>query len=379
MKALIIGGGIGGLMAAIALRKAGLDVAVFERAPELREVGAGITLWANAARVLRQLGVGPSVEAVSTPLTQAEIRNWRGKLLAADDLGRLGEKLGAPSVGVHRADLQRELAKAAGPEVVRLGRECVGFAADSEGVTARFADGSEERGDLLIGADGLHSRIRSQLLGDEKPRYAGYTAWRGVGLIDHPAVPLRLTLLAVGRGSQFGILPIGQGRTYWFATMNTPAGGSQPPEEQKRFLLERYRDWYAPVPAVIEATDAAAIIRNDVYDRPPVRRWGEGRVTLLGDAAHPTTPNMGQGACQAIEDALVLGRCLAGAADVPAALRSYESQRYERTAFVTNQSWKFGKLLGWENRFACALRDWLIRQTQRRTQRQNEAFVGAEI
>jgi 2-polyprenyl-6-methoxyphenol hydroxylase-like FAD-dependent oxidoreductase len=379
MRALIIGGGIGGLAAAIALRRAGLDVAVFERAPELHEVGAGLTLWTNAIKALRQLGVGPAVEALVAPLAETEVRSWAGKVVISSNLADLTSKLGAPTVGIHRADLQSALAADLPSGVLRLGMTCDRFDHDADGVAAHFANAREDRGDLLIGADGIQSVVRRQLLNDGPPRYAGYTAWRGVGHIDHPAVPVGKTLLCVGRGSQVGMLPIGRGRVYWFATANVPAGGADPPGGRKSALLERFGDWYAPVPAFIEATDEAAILRNDIVDRPPVHKWGEGRVTLLGDAAHPTTPNLGQGACQAIEDAVVLGKVLRDADDPVAALRAYEDRRRERTAMVTTRSWQLGKVLAWEGRFANWFRDTLMRRSQGLMAKQTAKLIGVEV
>jgi 2-polyprenyl-6-methoxyphenol hydroxylase-like FAD-dependent oxidoreductase len=379
MRVLIIGGGIGGLAAAIALRQAGFEVSVFERAPELREVGAGLTLWTNAVKALRQLGVGPAVEALAAPLASSEIYTWNGKPIGTWDLAALSAQLGAPTVGIHRADLQSALAAHLPSGVVHLGMTCEGYVQDTGGVTARFAGGREERGDLLIGADGLQSAIRCQLLNDGPPRYAGYTAWRGVGHIDHPTVPIGKTLLCVGRGSQVGLLPIGRGRVYWFATANVPAGGADPPGGRKTSLLERFGDWYAPVPAFIGATDESAIIRNDIVDRPPVRTWGDGRVTLLGDAAHPTTPNLGQGACQAIEDAVVLGKVLREWGDPVAALREYEDRRRDRTAMITRRSWQLGKMLAWESRFGNWLRDTLFRRTRGLMVKQTAKLIGVEV
>jgi 2-polyprenyl-6-methoxyphenol hydroxylase-like FAD-dependent oxidoreductase len=357
-RVLVIGGGIGGLTAAIALNRAGIPAAVYERAPELREVGAGITLWTNALKVLRKLGAGPAVEAKSTPLQQSEIRTWRGGLLSAMDLSELEAKYAAPTVGIHRGDLQAALADHLGREHITLGAACVGFTQTADGVTARFADGREARGEFLIGADGLNSAVRTQLLGPQKPRYAGYTAWRGVGHIDRPEVPVGKTLLAMGRGSQVGYLPIGGGRTYWFATANTPPGGTDGPKGAKAVLLERFADWYAPIPAVIDATPDAAILRNDIIDRPPVTNWTDGRVTLLGDAAHPTTPNLGQGACMAIESAWVLAGCLK--ADGVNGLKAYQKKRFARTAEVTTRSWSLGKMMAVEGRFGCWVRDRLM-------------------
>jgi len=377
MKILIIGGGIGGLATAIALRNLGVESTVFERTPQLREVGAGLTLWTNAVKVLRKLGVGEAVETVATPLTLADVRTWRGKPLSETDLGPIGERLGAPTIGIHRADLQRVLADVVG-SALKLDAAYVGHTADSKGVTARFADGHEERGDLLIGADGIHSVVRDQLFGPEKLRYAGYTAWRGVARIDRPEVPLGHTMLAIGRGSEFGYLPIGGGRTYWFCTARAPEGATDPEGQRKAGLLERFAEWYAPIPAVIEATDEAAILRNDIVDRPPTKRWGVGRVTLLGDAIHPTTPHLGQGAAMAIESAFVLARHLSDRTDSVASLRAYEQSRFARTAEVTNTSRKIGKMLILKNPLSCWLRDRALQLFRGMTVRQTVKLIGAE-
>ncbi len=378
-RAVIIGAGIGGLTAAIALKQAGWDVAVYEKSPELREVGAGITLWTNAVKVLRKLGVGEAFEAASASLRQSELRSWRGRLLVRTDFGNLNQKLGAPTVGIHRADLQAKLADALGREHIHLGFTCVAYNQDEKGANALFAEGDEVRGQILVGADGIKSLVRNQLLGAEVPRYAGYTAWRGVGLVDRPEVPLGTTVLAMGRGAQVGMLPIGGGRTYWFATANVPAGGTAVPGGHKADLLARFKDWWPAVPAVIDVTDESAILRNDIIDRPPVRKWTDGRVTLLGDAAHPTTPNMGQGACQAIESGYVLAKCLATAETAEAGLLAYEQARFDRTAKITNESWKFGRIFAYENPVKCWLRDRFLGLFGGMTVRFTEKIIGVEV
>jgi 2-polyprenyl-6-methoxyphenol hydroxylase-like FAD-dependent oxidoreductase len=378
LRAVVIGAGIGGLTAAIALKRTGWDVSVHERAPELREVGAGITLWTNAVKVLRKLEVGAAVESVSAPLRLSELRSWRGKLLVQTDFGTLCDRLGAPSIGIHRADLQAKLADALGREHIHLGMTCVAYSQDEKGVNVLFAEGDEVRGHILVGADGIKSLVRNQLLGPEPLRYAGYTAWRGVGHIDRPEVPLGVTVLAMGRGSQVGMLPIGGGRTYWFATANVPAGGDGP-GKHKGELLARFGDWWPAFPAVVEATPEEAILRNDIVDRPPVRKWTDGRVTLLGDAAHPTTPNLGQGACQAIESAWVLAARLSEAETAQAGLLAYEQARFDRTAKITNESWKLGKIFAYENPLKCWLRDRLFALLGGASVRHTERIIGVEV
>jgi 2-polyprenyl-6-methoxyphenol hydroxylase-like FAD-dependent oxidoreductase len=343
MRAMIVGAGIGGLTTAIALRRAGIEATVFERAGEIKEVGAGILLAANAVRALGELGLLHEVRQLGTPASAGRIHSWRGKTLAEVPARELEKTFGAPSVAVHRADLQGFLLKEAGEKNVVLGENCSGFEQDDAGVTAIFADGTVERGELLIGADGLYSTVRARLFGREKPRYAGYTAWRAVVKPGRELLPWGTGFESWGRGVRFGCAHIGGVRVYWFATRNAPEGERDSPlgspSGPKVALRRLFDGWHHPVPDLIAETEEWAIRRDDLYDRAPLSgSWGEGRVTLLGDAAHPATPNLGQGACQAIEDAVVLARCLeqivrANAKDsVPSALRRYEGLRGERTA-----------------------------------------------
>jgi 2-polyprenyl-6-methoxyphenol hydroxylase-like FAD-dependent oxidoreductase len=376
MRAIIIGAGIGGLAAAIGLRRAGLDVAVYERAAALAEVGAGITLWPNAIKALRQLGLDDAIRAIGVLEGQGGIRTPRGMLLASGAAADLEREFGAPTLAMHRADLHAALLEALGAEHVRLGTPCVGFDQGARSVTARFAGGISDSADLLIGADGLRSAVRAQLHGDQPPRYAGYTAWRAVLPFDHARLVAGETW---GAGARFGQVPLGDGRVYWFATENTRAG-ERSPDGEKAALLRLFRGWHAPIEQLIAATPESDILRHDIFDRPPLRRWGAGRITLLGDAAHAMTPNLGQGACQAIEDAVVLMKQLGAGGDVPAALRAYEAARAPRTARLVRQSRQIGDVGQWQGPLSVAARDLLLRLLGPRLQaRQLAPVVGYEV
>ena len=376
MKAIIVGGGIGGLTGAIALGRAGVEAVVFERARELREIGAAVTLWANATKALKKLGVYDAVREAGGADLGGEIRSWRGERISEISADQLRSNLGEANLAVHRADLQGALLAALPRGTVRLGSELLGFDQEGAGVVARFADGSEERGDLLLGADGIHSSVRARLFGRSAPRYAGYAAWRGIVDAGNGLLPEEVGLNLWGRGSEFGLAGIGRGRFYWFVTRNAPEGEAEDAQGRKREVLDLLGGWYEPARAAVEATAASKILRNDIYDRDPLERWGAGRVTLLGDAAHPMTPNLGQGACQAIEDAVVLGGCLRKGGEVVSSLRLYEARRIPRTADVVRRSRLAGRLLQLENPLLCRLRDAVARRTSARAQLRQLASVA---
>jgi 2-polyprenyl-6-methoxyphenol hydroxylase-like FAD-dependent oxidoreductase len=356
VKAIVVGGGMGGLSAAVALRRVGVEAVVFERAAELREVGAGISLWSNAMRVLRGLSLEDAVRAVGREEIGGTVRAADGAVISEIPAEVLERRFGA-NVVLTRPDLLAVLLTALEEigEPVRLGFECTGFGQDGAGVVATFAGGQEERGDFLVGADGLHSGIRSHLLGDGPPDYAGFTAWRGLAELgedrEHGGFE------AWGMGQIFGLAGLGGGRFYWYATKNAPEGQGDAPGGRKAELLERFDGWHEPVPSVIRATDEGRILRHDVYHREPAGSWGDGRVTLLGDAAHPMTPNLGQGACQAIEDAAALAECVREGQDVEVALRLYEGRRRGRTALISRRSRLMSRVAQLENPLLCRLRN----------------------
>jgi 2-polyprenyl-6-methoxyphenol hydroxylase-like FAD-dependent oxidoreductase len=354
VRAIIVGGGIGGLTAAIALERAGIEAHIYERAPALGEVGAGIALWANAIHVLTTLGLGKSLLSRSTPGVEGTFRKADGTVLQKTSHRDLASRFGAALVMLRRTELLALLSNEVLPARLHLGCQCTGFVQDAERVSARFANGETADGDVLIGADGVRSIVRSNLFGDGPPKYAGYTAWRAIVRLDLPELTTGETW---GRGKRFGIVPLTDGRVYWFATKNAAEGEKDPESGAKQHVLGLFRGWHEPIVPLIEATDGDSIIRNDIYDRDPLERWSENRVTLLGDAAHPMTPNLGQGACQAMEDALALAVCLKESADVASGLREYERRRIPRSSRIVLESRRIGQVGQWENPILCFLRD----------------------
>ncbi|MCY1030714.1 FAD-dependent monooxygenase [Corallococcus sp. BB11-1] len=358
---LISGAGIGGLTLACALHRAGLRATVLERADALRPVGAGLIVQVNASLALRRIGLCDAVVAEGALVEHSAVLDASGQRLTQVDVGALQRELDAPMVALHRARLQAVLRAHVSPEDdVRLGVAVTGFQDDGARVTASLSDGTTVSGDVLVGADGLRSAVRTGLWGEQPTRYSGYTSWRGVCPAVELVAPGHVSE-TWGPGARFGIVPIGHGEVYWFATLNAPAGTEDAPGQTLSALRERFSGWHAPIAALLAATPAERVLRTDIHDRPPLPQWSRGRVTLLGDAAHPMTPNLGQGGCQAIEDAVVLADCLAAPGPVEDALRAYEARRLTRANQMVVRSRQMGRVGQWENGAARFVRDSLLR------------------
>ncbi len=373
MKVVIIGAGIAGLTAGIALRKVGIEIEIYEKVRELREVGAGISLWANAIRALDQLGLGQAIRDRAASTSRSALLRPGGRAIVETPLDKLVVHLGMAVVVLHRADLLAIL-RASVQDAIRLDHECVGFDQTAGCVIARFANGVETRADVLVAADGIRSAIRAKQHPNEPIRYAGYTAWRSVVNFSTAELTMSETW---GPGRRFGVVPMAGDQVYWFATKNAPQDEADSPGRAKQSLAELFGAWHAPIPQLISASEESGILRNDIVDRDPLSNWGAGRITLAGDAAHPMTPNLGQGGCQGIEDALVLARELSKAAPAETALRRYENERIARTTPIVLRSRQVGSLGQLENSVARRLRDLVLGSIPAKmTLRQLESVVG---
>lgn len=365
MRAVVVGAGIGGLTAAVGLQQAGADVVVLERAAELQPVGAGLSIFGNGLAALDALGLGSRLRADGlAPADQGLTAGQRrpdGRWLTVTPAAALQELR-----AVHRAELQDLLLGALQPGTVRYGVAVSAVSGAAGAVAVRTGGQELDRVDVVVAADGLRSRVRSSWPQDPGVRYAGYTAWRGV--TEGPVDLAGAAGETWGRGLRFGVVPLRDGRVYWFAVASVPAGLQLPDEHAE--VRRLFGGWHHPVAALVEATPPAAVLRHDVHDlAAPLPTFVRGGCVLLGDAAHAMTPDLGQGGNQALEDGVTLARLLAGLVrqDQPdpgalaAALQRYDRLRRVRTQPIARRARLLGRVAQARGLVA-VLRDGVLRR-----------------
>ncbi len=336
----MIGAGIAGLATAVALQRRGHDVAIVEGRSDA-PTGAGISIWPNALAALDVIGLGDAVREAGGRVSAGTMRWSDGSWLRHPSPERIVGVLGEPLVVVRRAVLMDLLATALGVDAIESGFTATSLAATDGGVRVTSADGSVREAAAVVGADGVGSMVAHHLNGPLTHRYAGYTAWRGIA--DYAMDP-DLAGETMGMGTEFGHVPLGSDHTYWFGTERGPEGGSQPGGELA-YLRSKYAGWAEPVPALLAATDESAVLRNDLYDRAEARKWSRGPVVIVGDAAHPMRPHLGQGGCQGLEDAAVLAHCVGSGDDLPAAFDRFAAARRPRARSLARESRMIGQLV----------------------------------
>lgn len=362
MKVAIVGAGPGGMAACLALRAKGLEAQIYEQAPQAAQVGTGLTLFPNGLNCLDLIhpGMFEQLLAAGEVPRRVHVRRPDGGAVVSTPF-QLYEHYGKPAINLHWASMQGCLSAALPAAAIQRDKRFHRFIqhppSEGGGVTLQFEDGSEAQADVLVGADGVHSRVRAQLLDDGSPRYVGRMSWRAIfrmHLREPQAAGLKPgeTLVVMSaEGLTFGLFDMGQetaeGRLLFWSVGAAGPSTVTPPEQLKSRILKTFEGWAEPIQAVLKATPDDVILERPLLDRPPSVSWSRGRVTLLGDAAHPMVPSLGQGANAAFEDALVLAHCLAdvsaraltGTSDPWAqALQRYESLRLPRTGAIQARS-----------------------------------------
>ncbi|MDC5127916.1 FAD-dependent urate hydroxylase HpxO [Acinetobacter baumannii] len=333
MNVVIIGAGMGGLTTGIALKKFGHQVRIFEQTEKIFPVGAAISLWSNGVKCLNYLGLTEKIAKLGGQMDDlAYVDGLTGDVMTQFSLRPLIEEVGQRPYPVARADLQNMLMDEFGRDQIYLGKKMVGLEDKADFVEVHFADGSSTQADLLIGADGTHSMTRAYVLGQQvQRRYAGYVNWNGLVEISEDLAPAQQWTTYVGEGKRASLMPVADGRFYFFLDVPLPAGLENNRDEYKKLLKQYFVDWCQPVQQLIERLDPQKTNRVEIHDIEPFTQFYKGRVVILGDAAHSTTPDIGQGGCQAMEDAIYLARSLQiNTLGLEDALRRYQNKRNER-------------------------------------------------
>jgi 2-polyprenyl-6-methoxyphenol hydroxylase-like FAD-dependent oxidoreductase len=351
-SAVVVGGGIGGLTAAVALRQVGWRVTVLERAPRFGEIGAGITLLSNGLRCLDAIGVGDAVRGSGLPVLTIGMRTAAGRWLSRidGDGADLEARMGTTTLVIHRAELHKILREALPAAALIAGVTTTGIHGGADGGPAevRFRHQDQDallRAELVVGADGVHSWVRAQRWPDASaPVYSGSTNWRAVTATSSAAVTEMS--LSWGQGTEFGVMPLVDGRTYWYAAANADEAQRSPDELEQ--VRRQFGTWHEPIPAALAHTQPQAVLRHDIYRLPKLQSYHRGCVVLLGDAAHAMTPNLGQGGGQALEDAIVLAAAVRRTRDVATAVAHYDHERRPRTQAMSQaatRQLRFGQQL----------------------------------
>ncbi len=345
-KGIIIGAGIGGLTTAIALAQKGIHVKIYERASEIKEVGAGVWIAPNGMKIFDKLGIAQEIATAGKKLKRISVVDLNYKPISLIDGDEIEAKHQFATIAIHRATLQNILASKVNKEQIYLNKEFKGYEQNENSVSVFFEDGSTDVADFLICADGLKSKARNQLLGPKKLRDSGQTCWRFTTAFDLPSneEDNMYEVWANSKGLRVGYSKIDQKRVYVYITNAKTLTNSEKAANAKKHLLEMCKPFSKTVNDLIESVVENEIIQTDLFDFKPIQKWTDGRVALIGDAAHATTPNLGQGACQAIEDAWVLAEELSTNNGIETSLLNFQKRRIEKATFITNTSWLFSQM-----------------------------------
>jgi len=360
-EGIIIGGGIAGLTAAIAMEQAGMGFTVYEAAPELKPYGAGIWMAPNAMQVFGKIGVKDAVLKAGIELEKVDITDEKLNLIHGLNLKKIKARFESSIVAIHRAKLQQVLYSFVNPEKVILNKALVSLEEKENNVLLRFADGSTVEADFVIGADGINSKVRQQAFPDATLRYSGQTCWRGLVTHSLPDQWRNATLELWGNQLRFGLAEMANEQIYWFAVKTAPENEEDKTDNIKKYLLDQFADFKGPVQELIRATPDFMIRRTDLYDLPGLRNWHKSKICLIGDAAHAATPNLGQGGAQAVEDAYTLVQCLQNTKEPEQAFQLFQKKRYAKVKRIIFGSYWIGRIAHWK--YFKRVRNFFLRST----------------
>jgi 2-polyprenyl-6-methoxyphenol hydroxylase-like FAD-dependent oxidoreductase len=360
MKILINGGGIAGLTCAIALQKLGIETAVYESTPEIKPVGAGLVIQSNAIRALEYIGIEDKIIDAANPINQIAIIDEKANVIKKQKPSSINRELFA-GLAIHRHTLHQILKSYLPEDLLFTSKKATSFLNKDGKVILQFEDGTNVEGDFLISADGINSNIRLQLLPDSKPRYAGHICWRSV--IDNSDLKISEATETWGSKGRFGIVPINENKIYWYATISSNQFDVKINHYNLKNIKEHFSDYHSTVHEILEKSSNEKLIKNPICDIKPLNQFAFNKVLLIGDAAHATTPNLGQGACQAIEDVMVLHQEIVSGKDVESAFKSFEKRRMDKAKYIINTSRKLGSIAQIENKFLISLRNIVFKLT----------------
>ncbi|WP_181305270.1 FAD-dependent monooxygenase [Rufibacter sp. XAAS-G3-1] len=347
MQIGIIGGGIAGLSTALALQQIGIDAQVFDAAPKFEPVGAGLALAANAIKGFQRLGIADEVIAQGNCLDGFHIFDAQGQLINRTDSRAMSAKYGLDNFVIHRAALHKVLVDHLPAASLHPNKRAIGCQPKEQGVTVQFQDNTETAFDHLLVADGIHSAVRKQLLPQAETRYAGYTCWRAI--IDNPGLESLYASETWGKAGRVGWTPLKGNKIYWFACVNAPENDPSMKAMRVEDLQQHFKEYHTPIPDLFRQTKPEQLLWHDLYDLAPLPQFAFENALLLGDAGHATTPNMGQGACQAVEDAVVFADELQKDFSFNLAAQRFEKRRMPRTHWITRQSRFLGEVAQSQN------------------------------
>lgn len=360
-KIIIIGGGIGGLMTCIALNNKGITSVVYEKAASFNENGAGLVLWPNATTILEKFGLLNNLNSCANTLDEMQMSTSGGKLLDIVKLKKLEARFHYPSTVLLRSDLQKMLLKAISHAQIQWSKQYVKVERRENDTTVHFTDGTSDTAAVVIFADGIYSVAGKDIFNSAPLKYAGRTSWRGVAQFDKAIFSDHISYEILGKGKRVGIFPLPQNQVYWYAAVNLPQAETAQQKRTAECVLSHFKGWTEPVNTLIQNTKEKRLILTDINYFPSINKLAHDNMALIGDAAHAMTPDLGQGACQAIEDAYILADCLSQNRPVKESLKEYEMQRLQRIRSIAKISVRMGRIRQMENPVGLALRNSMFR------------------